>query len=54
VFAQSVVEYGGLAAATATLQSLAYGFRDWVAQLGVETWIVLGGLVVLVVWLKRR
>ena len=54
MFAQSVVEYGGLAAATANLQALAYAFRDWVAQLGTGTWIALGALVVLAVWLRRR
>ena len=54
VVAQSVVEYGGLAAATANLQSLAYAFRDWVAQFGTGTWIAVGGLVVLAVWFRRR
>ena len=54
MFAQSVVEYGGLAAAKSNLQSLAYGFRDWVAALPTGAWIALGALVVLVVWARRR
>jgi hypothetical protein len=54
LFAQSVVEYGGLAAAMANLQSLAYGFRDWVGAVPTGAWIAIVALVVLLVWAKRR
>ena len=54
MFAQSVVEYGALASAKSNLQSVFFSFRDWIAQLGTGTWLALGGLVILVFWLRRR
>lgn len=54
MYAQSMVEYSALAAAKTNLQSIAYGFRDWLAQLSPVTWAVVGGLVVIVVLTRRR
>ena len=54
MFAQSVVEYGALASAKTNLQSVAYSIRDWAAQIGPGTWLVVGGLLVVAIWMKRR
>ena len=54
MYAQSMVEYGALAAAKTNLQTIAYGFRDWLAQLSPVTWAVVGGLIVAVVLMRRR
>jgi hypothetical protein len=54
MFAQSVVEYGALASAKSNLQAVGYTIREWFAQAGPGTWIVIGGVVVLVFWMKRR
>ena len=54
MFAQSMVEYGALAAAKTNLQMIAYGFRDWLTQLGPGTWAVVGGLVIAVVLMRGR
>ena len=54
MFAQSVVEYGALASAKSNLQAIGYSIRDWVAQTGPTTWLVLGGLVIFAFWMKRR
>jgi hypothetical protein len=54
MLAQSVVEYGGLAAAKSNLQSMAYSFRDWVVQLPPSTWLALGGLLLLALYFRRR
>ena len=54
MYAQSVVEYGALASAKSNLQSVAYYVRDSVAQAGPGVWLALGGLLILVIWLKRR
>jgi hypothetical protein len=54
MYAQSVVEYGALAAAKTNLQTIAYGFRDWLTQVSPVTWVVVGGLVIAVVLLRGR
>jgi hypothetical protein len=54
MFAQSMVEYGALAAAKTNLQTMAYGFRDWLAQLSPMTWAAAGGLVIAMIWLRGR
>jgi hypothetical protein len=54
MFAQSMVEYGALASARTTLLTLAYGFRDWLAQISPATWAVVGGLVIAVVLMRGR
>ena len=54
MFAQSIVEYGALASAKATLQSIGYSFRDWVGQITPTTWAVIGGIALALVVLRRR
>jgi hypothetical protein len=54
MFAQSMVEYGALASAKTTLQTLAYGFRDWLVQVSPTTWAIVGGAVIVVVLLRGR
>ena len=54
MFAQSMVEYGALAAAKTNLQTIAYGFRDWLVELSPMTWAVVGGLVIAAVLMRRR
>ena len=54
MYAQSMVEYGALAAAKTNLQTIAFGFRDWLSQISPATWAVVGGLVVVVVLMRGK
>ena len=54
MFAQSVVEYGALASTKTNLQMAFHSVADWVSHLGTGTWVAIGGVVVLLVWLRRR
>jgi hypothetical protein len=54
MFAQSVIEYGALASARTNLRTVLYSFGDWLSQMGMGTWLALGGLVILFLWFRRR
>lgn len=54
MFAQSMVEYGALAAAKTNLLTVAYGVRDWLTQLSPTTWAVVGGAVVVLALMRGR
>ena len=54
MFAQSVVEYGALASIVAGVQSAAETAGTWVATISPTTWAIVGGIVVLVLTVRRR
>jgi hypothetical protein len=55
VYAQSLIEYGAL---TSTLSSnvrqLTYDIQDWISQITPLTWLAVGAVVVVGLFLRRR
>jgi hypothetical protein len=54
VFAQSLVEYGVLAAAASAVQQLMYMARTWIGNLSPTTWVIVAVVVLLLVATRRR
>lgn len=53
MFAQSLGEYGVLGTLTSKLQVVTSTIGNWVSDAGPGTWLVVGGIAVLVLWLRR-
>ena len=53
LLAQSVIEYGALASMTAAAQRALYSAQDWVLSQGASTWIVVGGVFLLLLIVSR-
>ncbi len=53
MFAQSLVEYGVLATLKSRFQVVTTTIGDWVSNAGTGTWLVVGGIAVVVLWLRH-
>ena len=54
IFAQSLVEYGGLSSLTSGVQQLTYSIGSWLGSLSTTTWIIAAIVVVGLFIVTRR
>ena len=56
MLAQSVVEYGAISGALASGREAAYSVQAWLADLSAQTWMMVGGalLLLLIIWSRWR